>query len=49
MCFIFMAGNLSDGYVAFGPYDAFDDAADAHEWQDGWIMDVQSLSRSDEA
>jgi len=40
--FIFMAGNLSDGYVAFGPYETFGDAAEINEWQEGWIMELKT-------
>ncbi len=35
---IFMQGNLSEGFIPFGPYPSFDDAAAAHDCEDGWIM-----------
>jgi hypothetical protein len=38
--FIVMAGNLSEGYVAYGPYATFDDAANAHVYEECWIMEV---------
>lgn len=38
--FIFLAGNLSDGFRAFGPYMSFDEACWAHDGQEGWVMEV---------
>jgi len=38
--FIVMVGNLSEGYVAYGPYATFGDAAEAHDSEECWIMEV---------
>jgi hypothetical protein len=42
LMFIFLSGNLSDGYAAFGPYETFGEAATINEWQDGWVMELQT-------
>lgn len=39
---VFVAGNLSEGYTIYGPYESFDDAADAHEFEEGWIMSLNN-------
>jgi hypothetical protein len=39
--FVFIAGNLSDGYGAFGPYESFDEACELNNWREGWIMEMQ--------
>lgn len=41
--FIFLAGNLSDGFRAFGPYASAAEAADAHEYEEGWIMGLNTV------
>ena len=38
MQFIFMKGNLTDGYVPYGPYPDVDACADSHVGHDGWMM-----------
>jgi hypothetical protein len=38
--FVFLAGNLSDGYDAFGPYETFGEAFDVNEWREGWVMEL---------
>lgn len=35
---IWLSGNLSEGFRAFGPYSSMDEAFDAHDGQDGWAM-----------
>lgn len=35
---IFLKGNLSEGYTAFGPYPDHVDAWVAHDHQEGWTM-----------
>lgn len=36
--FVVMTGNLSDGFHAVGPYDSFDEASSAHQYEECWIM-----------
>lgn len=38
MAVIWLSGNLSEGFRAFGPYSSMDEAFDAHDGQDGWGM-----------
>jgi len=39
--YIIMSGNLNDGFVAYGPYDTFDDADEASEGSGNvWIMSL---------
>ena len=39
--YVAMVGNLSEGFEVFGPYQSFDDAAEAHPGSDVWIMPMQ--------
>lgn len=41
---IFLAGNVSEGFTAFGPYEDFGAAADAHDGEEGWVMTLQTRS-----
>jgi len=43
--FIMMEGNLTEGYKAYGPYESFDDAADAHACCEGWIMEMNPANK----
>lgn len=43
---IFLRGNLSDGFRAFGPYEDFDTAAAAHEGDEGWILSLEGSTIS---
>jgi hypothetical protein len=51
--FVFLVGNLSTGYMAYGPYESLGEACDAHDFEDGWVMQVHkkvmATSRSDES
>lgn len=38
---IFLKGNLSDGFVAFGPYSDFDVCAETHNLEEGWMMELK--------
>jgi len=40
-----MEGNLTEGYKAYGPYESFDDAADAHACCEGWIMEMNPANK----
>jgi len=40
--FVWLSGNLSDGYTAYGPYLSFSECCDAHDGDDGWIMKLES-------
>lgn len=43
---IVMAGNLSEGFKAIGPFNSFDDAADCHEAQEySWVMSLESTAQ----
>lgn len=39
---MFLAGNLSDGYSAFGPYESLGEAVVINEWREGWVMELQA-------
>jgi len=41
--YVVLAGNLSDGYRAVGPFADFDTAADSPEAQDpwSWVMTLE--------
>ena len=41
--YIILEGNLTEGFTAYGPYDTFGDASDAHDSSEGWIMEVNAL------
>lgn len=36
--YIFMKGNLSEGYIAFGPFEDIEDAFTEYDFEEGWIM-----------
>ena len=38
--FIFLAGNISDGFKAYGPYSTFDDVCEFHDMNEGWVMEL---------
>ncbi len=40
---IFMKGNLTEGYIPFGPYESRDEAADIHDCEDGWVMTLNDV------
>lgn len=40
--FIFLQGNLTEGFDAFGPYKSFDEASAAHEFEEGWVMTLDT-------
>lgn len=47
---IFMSGNLSEGYLPYGPFESFDEAfefADEHNLQ-GWAMQLFPPKRRDD-
>lgn len=39
---IALRGNLTEGYQAHGPYANYDDASDANDGYDGWLMGVEA-------
>jgi hypothetical protein len=49
--FVFLAGNMSEGYQAYGPYDDIGFALDIHEFEEGWVMELHRHpnNRSDES
>ena len=46
--FIWLGGNLSDGFTAVGPYQSFDDVCEAHDCDEGWLMVLEPPKRSEE-
>ena len=42
-----LEGNLTEGFVAYGPYESFDIAAHAHEFCEGWLMEMRSTKESE--
>ena len=40
--FIFLSGNLSDGFVAIGPYETWDDAVNVHGKAEDRMMELIS-------
>jgi len=38
--FVFLRGNISDGFEAYGPYLDFDDACGVNEGEEGWVMSL---------
>jgi|LakMenE18May11ns_1017448.scaffolds.fasta_scaffold9903849_6 hypothetical protein len=46
--FIWLGGNLSDGFTAVGPYQSFDDVCEAHDCDEGWLMVLEPPVRSEE-
>jgi hypothetical protein len=37
---IFLKGNMSDGFSAFGPYSSYDHASSTHDGDEGWMMSL---------
>ncbi len=37
---IFLAGNVSEGFRAYGPCKDFDEAAEKFDGVEGWVMDL---------
>lgn len=40
--FVALVGNLSEGFVVIGPFESFDDAAEAVTGRDSWIMTLRN-------
>ena len=38
--YLVMSGNLNEGFTAYGPYPDFEDAAEACEGVEAWIMSL---------
>jgi len=45
--YVMLEGNLTEGFKAYGPYESFDDAADAHDGCEGWIMEAEGKEHDD--
>lgn len=39
---IFLKGNVSEGFRAFGPYEDADEAMDLHDGEEGWMMELHA-------
>ncbi len=37
---VFLAGNISEGFTAFGPYEDVWAAVDANDGVEGWVMEM---------
>lgn len=35
---VWLSGSLSEGFIAYGPYDSMDDCFAAHDMDQGWAM-----------
>ena len=35
---VILTGNLTEGFEAHGPYPSMNEACDAHEGEEGWLM-----------
>lgn len=44
--YIFLSGNISDGYTAHGPYPSLGEVAAAHDGEEGWIMSLSKPKTS---
>lgn len=38
---IFLYGNISDGFTAIGPFNSADECADKCEGCEGWMMELK--------
>jgi hypothetical protein len=45
MKFIYLAGNVSEGFKAFGPFKSFDEACEECEGVEGWVMELNSITQ----
>ena len=45
---VFLTGNLSDGFTAYGPYEEWEDAFADNEGVDGWGMEMVPPSEKNE-
>lgn len=45
--FCFMQGNVSEGFTAYGPYDSVDEALEAWEGAEGWVMELRLPPREE--
>lgn len=39
--FIYLAGNISEGFEAYGPMDSFDDVCEIFDGMEGWVMELK--------
>lgn len=46
---VFLTGNLSDGFTAYGPYENREDAHADNERLDGWVMVLIPPSEKNDA
>ncbi|MFA5571870.1 MAG: hypothetical protein WDA42_02080 [Candidatus Bathyarchaeia archaeon] len=44
---IFLMGDLGEGFEAFGPYDSWDAAAEMHDRENGCIMQLLKITVED--
>ena len=45
---IALVGNVTEGYTAYGPYESWDIASETHEFEDCWIMTLDSSKTAKE-
>jgi hypothetical protein len=41
---VWLAGNPSEGFTAHGPYQDFEALCEAHDFEDGWAMQLTKPS-----
>jgi len=42
---IWLYGNLSEGFVAYGPYASWEDCFEAHDGDEGWGMELRGVAQ----
>jgi predicted RNA-binding Zn-ribbon protein involved in translation (DUF1610 family) len=43
---IFLKGNISEGFTAYGPYESICEALEEHDGEDGWGMSLENKDPS---
>jgi hypothetical protein len=42
--FVYLAGNVSEGFTAYGPFKDFDECCDECDGVEGWVMEMHSIT-----
>jgi len=45
---VFLKGNLSEGWIAYGPYQDIHQALDAHMDEEGWALTMQPAKKEED-
>jgi hypothetical protein len=43
--FIYLAGNISEGFRAIGPFKDFDEVCEVCDNVEGWVMELESIAK----